>query len=292
MSTDVKPFAGLGLPAELFPASLQSTPASRPPPSIPRTWVPAPRAQSPVEDYTYEDAFSPMEVALARISEASYFPSTDASPPPSTRTTTTGITVRAHPPSPTAPMSIAGVLARRPGLQRMPTFASPRVLTVATFVPELCTAFAREREHGARFGLAFGLLLSPRAPRVTTPEPVAFPTVMTKEEGPYMLDDSPFTPSTDTFERAPVEDPVDLFVHDFAASSGSSPIFGVLPPSDTAEGPVVSPGELELREFPLTPDAALDRSTESSRGGRESMERPNSPLDAVLSGDYMFGVYL
>lgn len=287
----MKSFAGLGLPAELFPASLQSTPVSRPPPIIPRTWVPAPRAQSPMEDYTYEDAFSPMEVALARISEASYFPSTDSAPPPSTRSTTTGITVRAHPPSPTAPMSITGMLARRPGLQRMPTFASPRVLTVATFVPELCTAFAREREHGARFGLAFGLLLSPRAPRASTPEPVSFPTAMMREGGPYMLDDSPFTPSADTFERAPAEDPVDLFVHDFATSSGSSPIFGVLPPSDTAEDPVVSPSELELREFPLTPDA-LDRSIESSSGSGERMRRPDTPVDALLMGDYMFGVYL
>ena len=104
-----------------------------------------------------------------------------------------------------------------------------------------------------------------------------------------MLDDSPFTPSVDVFERSPAEAPLDLFAQDFATSPGPSPFLGILPPSHDAdrESVTVSPGE--LHEFPLTPDL-LDRSADESGG--ETLQRPDSPVDALLSGDYMFGVYL
>lgn len=235
-----------------------------------------------------------MEIALARSSEASYFPSDDDAPSehPGSRPTATGVTVRSHPPSPIAPMSITGMVSRRPCLQRMPTFASPRVLPIAAFGPEMCTASSSER--GARFGLAFGSLLSPRVPRANTPEPVASSAAITIGEGPYMLDDSPFTPSVDVFEHGPVADPVDRFIRDFAVSPGPSLLIGTLPPFDTAEGPVVSPSELELRDFPLTPDVPLDRLAESSNvsRGEELLQKPASPADALFSGDYLFGVYL
>ena len=277
----------MGLSVERFQGSFfQSTPISGLPLFIQRTWAPAPRAESPKEDYTYEDAFSPMEVALARISEASYFPSdTDAAQP----RTATSITVRAHPPSPVVPMSITRGLARRPGLQRMPTFVSPRVLTVATFVPEMCTPCSREREHGARFALGFGFLFSPRAPRASTPQPVpSFPTAIAREEGLYMLDDSPFTPTVEIIERSPAQDPVDLFAYDFATSPGPSMLLGPLPPSDPVECSTVSPSDLELRDFPLTPSTLGS----ASSGSGELLRRPDSPVDAFLNGDYMFGVYL
>ncbi|KAH9930234.1 uncharacterized protein B0H18DRAFT_143822 [Fomitopsis serialis] len=298
----MKPLLGLGLPAELFPPGMQGTltPLRTPlPPIIERDWAPPPRALSPESDDTDEDVYSPMEVALARI-QVSYFPdaeepdnidvATGSAPPPAAR-------VRTQPPSPVPPMSIAAAvaLARRPGLQRMPTYASPRPLTVARFVPEPCSALTGEYELGLRFSFAFGLLLSPRAPRSTTPQAAVFPPIFAsgQPEPAYRLDDSPFTPGVQAFNQGdPVADPLELLLRDFPITPGPRRL--APPMFDSSEDPVVSPSELELRDFPLTPGAPVDRFAEVSFDGRgsdenEQVDRPASPLGLA---EYVFGVYL
>ncbi|TFY53975.1 hypothetical protein EVJ58_g9136 [Rhodofomes roseus] len=281
---EMKPLIGLGLPAELFPPSVQGTPLKSPLPQIfQRDWVPPPRSHSPQPepeaDLAYEDAYSPIAVALAQL-QVSYFHEEegDVDGEPAPRTAVQGI--RTTPPSPIAPMSIAAAaaLARRPSVRRMPAYFSQRPLAIARFLPEPCAVLAGEYELGLRGA---------------TPEAVVFPPIVANNftEARYMLDDSPFTPGVEMVSQDPVVDPLELLIRDFSITPGARR--PVLPWVDSAEDPVVSPSELELRDFPLTPGAPLDRFSEQGHTAEESeqVQRPHSPVDIGL-GDYVFGVYL
>ncbi|KZT68728.1 hypothetical protein DAEQUDRAFT_727610 [Daedalea quercina L-15889] len=269
---------------------MQGTPAKSPLPQIiERNWAPPPPAQSPPMDHTYEGLDSPMEVSL----EVSYFPDDDVDD----GAPMAAAEVRAHQPSPIPQMSITAALMRsaRPGLQRMPTYLSPRP-TIMRLIQEPCPTFTRDSdsEHGLHLGFALGLLLSPLTRRVSNPEPFVFPPVVAREEAMFRLDDSPFTPGALTFNEDPVVDPIELFVRDFPITPGPRPL--TPPMFDSSEDPIVSPSELELRDFPLSPGAPVVRFSEAAFVSREGesdgcTERPSSPVDVVFA-EYMFGVYL